>query len=91
MNRRTRIKICGLRDPEMVAAAVQAGADAVGFVFYPPSVRAIGVAQAAELVTALPPFVTPVGPCRDCCCSSMATRAQPSASAGSAPTCVRWP
>jgi phosphoribosylanthranilate isomerase len=39
MNRRTRIKICGLRDPEMVAAAVQAGADAVGFVFYPPSVR----------------------------------------------------
>ena len=61
MNRRTRIKICGLRDPEMVAAAVQAGADAVGFVFYPPSVRAIGVAQAAELVAALPPFVTPVG------------------------------
>ncbi len=61
MNRRTRIKICGLRDPEMVAAAVQAGADAVGFVFYPPSVRAIGVAQAADLVAALPPFVTPVG------------------------------
>lgn len=61
MNRRTRIKICGLRDAAMVEAAVNAGADAVGFVFYPPSVRAIGLAQAAQLAAALPPFVVPVG------------------------------
>lgn len=61
MNRRTRIKICGLRDPEMVAAAVQAGADAVGFVFYPPSQRFVTPERAARLARRLPPFVAAVG------------------------------
>ncbi|MDR2689299.1 MAG: phosphoribosylanthranilate isomerase [Azoarcus sp.] len=58
---RTRIKICGLTRPQDVAAAVEAGADAVGFVFYPPSPRNVSFVQAAELVARLPPFVTAVG------------------------------
>lgn len=58
---RTRIKICGLRTAEMVDAAVIAGADALGFVFYAKSVRALTPAQAAPLVERLPPFVIPVG------------------------------
>lgn len=61
MNCRTRIKICGLRTPADVDAAAQAGADAVGFVFYAPSVRAVSIAQGAALAQRLPPFVTPVG------------------------------
>lgn len=58
---RTRIKICGLTRPEDVRAAVNAGADAVGFVFYPPSPRNVSVARAAELAALLPPFVSAVG------------------------------
>ena len=58
---RTRIKICGLRQADHVDAAVQAGADALGFVFYAKSVRAVDVAAARDLVDRLPPFVTPVG------------------------------
>lgn len=58
---RTRIKICGLSTPEAVDAAVQAGADALGFVFYPPSPRAVTLSQAVALAERLPPFVTPVG------------------------------
>lgn len=58
---RTRIKICGLTRPQDVCAAVEHGADAIGFVFYPHSPRAVGIEQAAELVALLPPFVTSVG------------------------------
>ena len=58
---RTRIKICGLTRPQDVRAAVDLGADAIGFVFYPPSPRAVSIEQAAELVAMLPPFVTAVG------------------------------
>lgn len=58
---RTRIKICGLTRETDVDAAVAAGADAVGFVFYAKSPRAVTVARAAELARRLPPFVTPVG------------------------------
>jgi phosphoribosylanthranilate isomerase len=58
---RTRIKICGLTQAQDVLAAVDAGADAVGFVFYPPSPRNISFAKAAELAALLPPFVTAVG------------------------------
>lgn len=58
---RTRIKICGLTRPEDVIAAVEAGADAVGFVFYPPSPRSVSFDQAAGLAALLPPFVTAVG------------------------------
>lgn len=58
---RTRIKICGLTRPEDVAAAVEAGADAIGFVFYSPSPRCVSFERASELVALLPPFVTAVG------------------------------
>ena len=58
--RRTRIKICGLTREEDVDAAVQAGADAVGFVLYAKSPRAVTAQRAAELSQRLPPFVTPV-------------------------------
>ncbi len=58
---RTRIKICGLTRPQDVRTAVDCGADAIGFVFYPPSPRAVDIEQAAELVALLPPFVTAVG------------------------------
>lgn len=58
--RRTRIKICGLTREQDVDAAVEAGADAVGFVMYAPSPRSVTPARAAELARRLPPFVTPV-------------------------------
>lgn len=58
---RTRIKICGLTRIEDVQAAVAAGADAVGFVFYPISPRYVTPDAAAELAIAVPPFVTCVG------------------------------
>ena len=61
MNQRTRIKICGLTRAADVDAAVQAGADAVGFVFYAKSPRHVLLAHAAELARHLPPFVMPVG------------------------------
>ncbi len=57
---RTRIKICGLTREQDVDAAVEAGADAVGFVQYAPSPRCVSPARAAELARRLPPFVTPV-------------------------------
>lgn len=58
---RTRIKICGLTRAQDVRAAVAHGADAIGFVFYASSPRAVSIAQAAELVALLPPFVASVG------------------------------
>ncbi|OYU25731.1 MAG: phosphoribosylanthranilate isomerase [Burkholderiales bacterium PBB2] len=58
---RTRIKICGLTREADVLAAVAAGADAIGFVFYAKSARFVSPARAAELARLLPPFVTPVG------------------------------
>ncbi|MCL2074892.1 MAG: phosphoribosylanthranilate isomerase [Betaproteobacteria bacterium] len=56
-----RIKICGLTSAEDVDAAVEAGADAIGFVFYPPSPRYVSVETAAALIRRLPPFVLSVG------------------------------
>lgn len=61
MHSRTRIKICGLTRDADVHSAVQAGADAVGFVFYERSPRYVEIARAARLARGLPPFVTPVG------------------------------
>jgi phosphoribosylanthranilate isomerase len=58
---KTRIKICGLTREEDVDAAVAAGADALGFVFYPPSPRYVTPQRAAELARRVPPFVAVVG------------------------------
>jgi phosphoribosylanthranilate isomerase len=60
MSARTRIKICGLTRDADVAAAVQAGADAVGFVLYANSPRHVSIERAAVLARCLPAFVTPV-------------------------------
>ena len=59
--RRTRIKLCGLSRPEDVQHAVALGADAVGFVFYPPSPRSVSVSQAVDLIRHVPPLVSAVG------------------------------
>jgi phosphoribosylanthranilate isomerase len=61
MPQRTRVKICGLTREADVDAAVEAGADAIGFVFYDKSPRHIGLSRAAALARRLPAFVTPVG------------------------------
>lgn len=58
---KTRIKICGLTREEDVDAAVSAGADAIGFVLYPPSPRYVTPQRAAELAERIPPFVDVVG------------------------------
>lgn len=58
---RTRIKICGLTRPEDMDAALAAGADAVGLVFYKPSPRYVSTEKARELALKAPPFVTRVG------------------------------
>ena len=60
MTARTRIKICGLTREVDVDDAVAAGADAVGFVLWPRSPRAVTAARAGELARRLPPLVTPV-------------------------------
>jgi len=57
---RTRIKICGLTREADVDDALDAGADALGFVLWPQSARHVSLARAAMLVARLPPFVTPV-------------------------------
>ena len=57
---RTRIKICGLTREADVDEAVDAGADALGFVLYAKSPRHVTLARALELIARLPPFVAPV-------------------------------
>jgi phosphoribosylanthranilate isomerase len=59
--RRTRIKICGVRDLETALAAAAAGADAIGLVFVDASPRSIPVEQARAIILALPAFIEPVG------------------------------
>lgn len=56
-----RVKICGITRLEDLNAACEAGADALGFVFYDPSPRHVPIEAAAALVRALPPFVQSVG------------------------------
>jgi phosphoribosylanthranilate isomerase len=55
------VKICGVTRLEDAEAAVECGADAVGFVFWPKSPRRVETARAREIVAALPPDVTAVG------------------------------
>ena len=57
---RTRIKVCGITRPADAKAAAEAGADAIGLVFFPPSPRFLNVERALEIRDALPPFVQTV-------------------------------
>ncbi|SHF43070.1 phosphoribosylanthranilate isomerase [Modicisalibacter ilicicola DSM 19980] len=61
MRGRTRVKICGLTREEDVDTAVAAGADAIGFVLWPGSHRAIDAGRLAHLAARVPAFVTRVG------------------------------
>ncbi|MBI5451698.1 MAG: phosphoribosylanthranilate isomerase [Gammaproteobacteria bacterium] len=57
----TRIKICGITRVEDALLAASLGADALGLVFFARSPRHVTISQAAEIVHALPPFVTTTG------------------------------
>ena len=57
----TRIKICGMTSVEDALTAVEAGADAIGLIFWAGSRRAVGVERAQEITRALPPLVSTVG------------------------------
>ncbi|MGV6816454.1 MAG: phosphoribosylanthranilate isomerase [Thiotrichales bacterium] len=58
---RTRVKICGITRTRDAKVLVDAGVDALGLVFYPPSSRYLDVAQANEIAAAASAFVTVVG------------------------------
>ncbi len=57
----TRVKICGITNAEDARTAVEAGADALGFIFVENTPRFVTPEQVAPIVRRLPPFVTPVG------------------------------
>lgn len=58
---RTRVKICGITRIEDIQAAVNAGVDAIGLVFYAPSPRSVSIAQAQQLAQHIPAYVSIVG------------------------------
>lgn len=58
---RTRAKICGITRPQDIQAAVQAGVDAIGFVFYKPSPRYVTIELAQQLAQLIPPYINIVG------------------------------
>lgn len=58
---RTRVKICGITSVEDATNACNAGADAIGLVFYDKSPRHVSISQAKEICACIPPFITSVG------------------------------
>ena len=62
---RTRVKICGITRIEDAQAVTEAGADAIGLVFYAKSPRNVEIDQAAEISRSIPPFITRVALFKD--------------------------
>lgn len=58
---RVRVKICGITNPDDAKAAIDSGADAIGFVFFPESPRYVSSEDAAKIIKKLPSFITTVG------------------------------
>ena len=58
---RTRIKVCGMKNPSEVSAAITMGVDAIGMIFYKESPRFVTIEQAIEIRKVVPPFVSLVG------------------------------
>jgi phosphoribosylanthranilate isomerase len=56
-----KVKICGITNAPDALAAVEAGADALGFMFYEPSPRHVSIPQVAGIIKELPPFIIKVG------------------------------
>ena len=61
IQRRTRAKICGITSAQDIQSVVEAGADAIGFVFFPPSPRHVSIEQAQSLASLVPAYVQLVG------------------------------